>query len=367
MTDLWGSAYARRDLLKRVGRLEQVAGVRLVTLGDGAERGVRVLEFRTGTGFAFDVLVDKAMDVGRCELAGKALGWQSGAGFGGPWYAEQEELGWLRNWGGGLVTTCGLEHALFMAEDSAEQYHYLPKRTERFGLHGRIANRPARLTGYGERWEGETCTLWATGETLQASVFGEQLLLKRRLEARLGESRLTIRDEVENVGPDRTPHMFLYHVNVGFPVLDDGAELLVPATDPVPRGDQSVAGYTRFHGPVAGYLEEVTEHTVHAEADGAVPVAVVNRRLGLGAYEVFNQAQLPHHFIWRMLGEGTYAVGIEPSTNRTAGRLDARERGELIELDPGETRAYDLELGALDGGEAIDAFAARVGRVAGSG
>jgi hypothetical protein len=63
-----------------------------------------------------------------------------------------------------------------------------------------------------------------------------------------------------------------------------------------------------------------------------------------------------------MLGEGTYVVGIEPCTNRTAGRLDARERGELIELAAGETRSYDLELGALDGDEAIEAFAARVAR-----
>jgi hypothetical protein len=61
-----------------------------------------------------------------------------------------------------------------------------------------------------------------------------------------------------------------------------------------------------------------------------------------------------------MLGEGTYVVGIEPCTNRTAGRLDARERGELIELDPGERRVYDLELGALDGPDEVDAFAARV-------
>ena len=68
--------------------------------------------------------------------------------------------------------------------------------------------------------------------------------------------------------------------------------------------------------------------------------------------------------MWRMLGEGTYVVGIEPCTNRTAGRLDARERGELIELDPGENAVYDLELGALDGAAEIEAFAARVGALA---
>jgi hypothetical protein len=40
-----------------------------------------------------------------------------------------------------------------MAEDTAE-YYYPPKKTETFGLHGRISNRPARLVGYGEHWEG---------------------------------------------------------------------------------------------------------------------------------------------------------------------------------------------------------------------
>ena len=76
----------------------------------------------------------------------------------------------------------------------------------------------------------------------------------------------------------------------------------------------------------------MTEHDVYAEPDGSVPVAIANRAAGFGAYEVFNRNQLPRHFIWRMLGQGTYVVGIEPSTNRTSGRLPARESGELIIL-----------------------------------
>jgi hypothetical protein len=71
-------------------------------------------------------------------------------------------------------------------------------------------------------------------------------------------------------------------------------------------------------------------------------VAVVNREAGLGLYQIYGREQFPHHFVWRMLGKGTYVVGIEPSTNRTAGRLDARERGELIELEAGEKRMYEL-------------------------
>jgi Domain of unknown function (DUF4432) len=360
MPDLYGRRYLRDDVRRHTGRLEQVAGVRLVTLGDGVERGVRVLEFRTGAGFAFDVVVDRAFDIGRCEHAGRSLAWTSATGFAGPWYAEPEGLGFFRTFGGGLLTTCGLDHALFMAEDTAEQYHYPPKRTESYGLHGRVSNRPARLAAYGEQWLGDECVLFAEGEVLQASVFGEQLLLRRRVEARVGESRLAIRDEVVNVGHDPTPHMLLYHVNVGWPVVNEGARLIVPATAVVARGDYPVEGYRTVHAPVRGYVEQVFEHELAAEPDGSVPVALVNHELGLGVYELFRRDQLPHHFVWRMLGEGTYAVGIEPSTNRTAGRLDARARGELIELGPGESRRYELELGALSGKDEIDLFAERV-------
>jgi hypothetical protein len=181
----------------------------------------------------------------------------------------------------------------------------------------------------------------------------------------VGESRLNIHDEVENVGYARTPHMYLYHVNVGFPIVDEGAELLAPARSAAARGDYPAEGYDRFHAPEAGYVERVFEHELASESDGTVPVAIVNRETGLGLYQLYDREQFPHHFVWRMLGEGTYVVGIEPSTNRTAGRLDARERGELINLQPGEKRSYDLELGALQGEGEVGGFAARVASVSG--
>jgi len=87
MPELFGSSWSRFELMRRLGRLEQAAGVRLVTLGDDLGRGVRVLEFRTGSGFAFDVLVDRCFDVGRCEFGGVPLSWQSAAGVVAPMLA----------------------------------------------------------------------------------------------------------------------------------------------------------------------------------------------------------------------------------------------------------------------------------------
>jgi hypothetical protein len=85
---LWGRQWRRDELLARVGRLEQVAGVRLVEGGDGAERGVRLLRCSAGAGFEFEILVDRGFDVGGAWLGGRPLAWASPVGLVGPWYCE---------------------------------------------------------------------------------------------------------------------------------------------------------------------------------------------------------------------------------------------------------------------------------------
>ena len=94
------------------------------------------------------------------------------------------------------------------------------------------------------------------------------------------------------------------------------------------------------------------------DGDGYVLAAALNRAAGLGVYQRYRRDQLPHHITWRQLGSGTYVVAMEPSTNRDAGRFDARDRGELEFLAPGEQRHYELEIGALHGADAIEEFAA---------
>jgi hypothetical protein len=357
--ELWGRALDRIELLRRIGRLEQAGGVRLVELQDGLGRGTRVLEFRTGAGFAFDVIVDRAFDVGRCEVRGLPLAWVSPVGTTAPWLYDPTGMGWLRTFGGGLVVTAGLDHVQMPGEDSALTYNQPDaKPTESYGLHGRLGGLPARLLGYGERWVDDTCVLWAEGEVLQAAVFGEHLLLHRRIETHMGASWLRIHDRVQNVGHNRTPHMYLYHCNVGYPVVDDGAQIVVPARSTWSTYRAAIDDYRRLTAPVPGIAESCYEHEMVADEDGWVECGVVNDALGLGVYQRYRIDQLPRHQAWRMLGEDTYAVALEPTTNRDAGRWDARQRGELIELDAGETRYYDLEMGVLDGPAALDALRA---------
>ena len=95
MPQLFGKTISRRELASRSGSFSQFAGVRLSTLGDGVERGNRQLEFRTGSGLRFTVLVDRAMDIADCDHNGRAVGWHSPSGFRNPALHDYEGEGGL--------------------------------------------------------------------------------------------------------------------------------------------------------------------------------------------------------------------------------------------------------------------------------
>ena len=50
--------------------------------------------------------------------------------------------------------------------------------------------------------------------------------LKRTISATLGEATLRIHDEVINKANTAAPHMLLYHFNFGWPIVDEGTDIL---------------------------------------------------------------------------------------------------------------------------------------------
>ena len=367
MPKLFGKSYTRAELMRHVGHISQIGGVQLLEAGDGSARGVRYLEFRTGTGLEFKVAVERGMDVGYCEYRGTSMAWIPPTMLPGPWYFEQQnDFGWLRTALGGLNTSAGMVHIGNPETDDVSAYNFPARPTETYGVHDRMAMIPGQLLRYGERWEGDDCIIEAEGRVVQAQAYGEHLVLTRRYTAHLGESRFVMHDEIENAGFLPTKHMLLYHINVGFPIVDDGSEFVAPVLKPpaipdgLPASDPNE--YTRFIGPQKDWVLQGFELEMGAEDDGSVPVAIVNPKLGdggRGLYVVYNRQQFPVYLEWRMMGEGQYAVGIEPCTN-TFGREIARERGQLIVLQPGEKRTYHTEFGVLDGALEIAAFQERV-------
>ncbi len=372
MVELYGQTLSRTALAARTGSLSQFAGVRLMTLGDGVERGVRMLEFRTGTGLRFTVLVDRAMDIADCEHNGRAVGWHSPSGFRHPGlheYEGEDGLAWFRSFSG-LLVTCGLDHILFMHEDTADHYVYRPRTRVSSSLHGRIATIPARLTGYGERWEGDDCILWAEGIVQQSTVFGEDLHLVRRIEATVGTNDIHLHDRVVNHGFYRTPHMYCYHINVGHPVLAEGSRYVAPIREVLwaaHAGDDyrhQQVGYRTMPAPRMNFHEQVWQHDMAADADGRVCVALVNEALGFGFEVRILKSQFPAMYQWQNFQAGHYALGIEPSTNHVLGKAFAKERDELIWLGHDEACGYDSVFRVLPDAAAVQEATERIAAVA---
>lgn len=345
---LHGRDLDRRGLAARSGDPRAAGGIRAVTLDDGAGRGVRILEIRTAAGLDADVLVDRAMDVGELRLRGRNLAFLSPTGVRHPSFHHGEEedgLGFLRSFTGALVTV-GLDHAFGPQESDADRFAYPGRRRVLHGLHGRVANLPARLIGYGERWDDAAgaCTLWAEGVVRQSAVFGEHLELRRRIEAPLHAARLHLVDEVVNCGFEPVPHCLLWHVNFGWPLVDDATLLRLPAEPGRPPGRVGPLG-----PPVVGRPEAVTALRPEADAEGRAEARIVNPELGLGVRLRWRADAMPAFVLWSHLRAGAYTIGFEPTTHA----IDDPP-GPHGELAPGEARRYELELEAADGDVARD-------------
>jgi hypothetical protein len=357
MAFLYGRHWRKEELLKRVGDISQVCGVRLSELQDGPEKGVTVIDFWTGSGLRFTVIPSRGMDIGPAEYMGIPLAWQSQTKAIHPAFYEPEGFGWLRGFYGGLLVTCGLIHAGWPASDEGRNY----------GLHGRISYIPASNVVADGYWEGDDYVLRACGRVREAMVFGENMELFRSIEARAGGRSIIVRDVVKNNGFEPSPLMLIYHCNLGFPIVNDGSRLISPSVEVTPRDEVASKGiifWDKVEAPTRGYKEQVFFHKLAASESGETKMAMVNRELmngeGIGVYFRFNVNQFPTVIQWKMVGEGTYVVGIEPTNLEIVDRLKAKECGKLPTLQPMEEREFWLEIGVLHGASEIESFEAEV-------
>lgn len=355
MVRIFGRDYTRSELLAHVGDIEQIASIRKHRYVEGPESGMLGILLRTGSGLTAHILPDRGMDIGMADYRGMALAWRSPTGDTSPALYEERGLGWLRSFGGGLVTTCGLSAVGAPTVDQGEE----------LGLHGRISNTAAREVNTGADWttaeELRTLLpgfagnrlpdtggylLWASGTLRETRVFGENLRLKRRISALLGENRIFIHDTVENLGWEPAPLMLLYHCNLGYPLLDSHAEMLSPSQHVEPRDSEAAAGldrYNRFLPPTPDFRERVFMHTMQPDNGGWVTVALQNTITGIALELRYRYDQLPYFNEWQMTGQGHYVLGFEPANCGVLGRAAERAAGRLQMLPAGEQREFHLE------------------------
>jgi hypothetical protein len=354
MTTLFGHTLTQQQLSELAGDISQVAGIRLMTLSEGNEAGVRIADVRTGSGLRFQVNIDRGMDISLAEFKGIPLAWRSPAGDVHPSFFEPDAKGWLRTFPGGLITGCGMASAGAPSEDEGVQ----------FGLHGRMSHIPATGVSTTTEWKDTTCRFILSGCVREHLQFSYHLSLHRTVTVALGTSTIVLRDRVRNEGDTRTPLMMLYHCNIGWPVVSPDAQLVLRETGVRPRDADANAGLGRERHcdpPLSGYREQVFYHDLVPDTEGYTCAAIMNRSLGLGVFVRARHRELPFFTQWKMMGKGTYVVGLEPGNCLVEGRAKERAAGRLSFLEPGEEREFSLECGVLNGDAELNTFAQRHG------
>lgn len=333
-----------------------MGGIETSVLDNGPGRGTRIAWINTGTGLRYKVLLDRAMDIADAFYNQHSLAWLSHVGVTSPQLFSDKGIDWLRTFGGGLLVTCGLSHV-----GGPESDEYGAR-----GVHGHISHCQAEIESIiqPDPAMGQM-EMSITGRIRETTVFGPSLELRRTISATLGQPRICIHDEVINRGNARAPHMLLYHFNCGWPLVDEGADILwngswQPRLDPNKHQIfKEGHNFRKCPAPLdshAGSGEEVAIIDPTPDKQGECKCGIHNEKLGLALSIAFNKNQLPWLTNWQHWGQGEYVTGIEPGTHPPIGQASAREDGSLIQLEPGERRSYDLTLEVISDPESIKTF-----------
>lgn len=294
----------KEELLKYVGSVSQIGGVRDFTFNDGKAKGVRAIEINTGV-LRITVLPDRGMDIAEAAFKGVNVAWMSKAGITDSRFYEKDGKGFLRGFFGGLVTTCGLKN--------------IGGPYKEWGLHDRISNTPAENISIFADWVDGEYVMKVSGTVRQSQVFGENLTLKRTITTKLYDDSFTLEDTVINNGFCDENFALAYHCNFGYPLVSESARIInVP--------DE----LSRVLAPTHG----IDEACVGVEHTGEEATAGIENG-DLAAYITYKRDTLPCFLVWQMFGESEYVIGLEPRTTNLGG-ANIDKKKEYVVLKPFE-------------------------------
>lgn len=319
---------------KYIGHDSQIYGVEEHRLAGGKGDGMRLFQIRNGQGLEFTVSADRCADISRLSFQGCNMGYFSPCGYVGPQYYDDRGDGFLKSFTAGFLTTCGLTAVGTPCVDEGED---LP-------LHGTVANCPAEQVST----EVTDHEIILKARMVQARIFGRKLILNRKISCSLETNEIQIQDEIENQGSEKTPLMLLYHINMGYPLLSENAELFIPSKKVTPRNAHASEGidvWDKMTKPTAHFEEQCYFHSFEKEG----LAAIYNPSIGKGLTIRFDAQALNYFVEWKMMGERDYVLGLEPGNCHPDGRDKMREEGCLTWLEPDQRVVYHVNIRMIDG------------------
>jgi len=270
----------------RISNIAQVASLRRYHLAGGAQDRLEVIDCDNGK-LRFLLNVSKACDIMQLYHKGQNVSFISKNGF------TKREAPFLNRFEGGMLYTCGLDNT---------------GDREGYEMHGRFHNTPAEIL----RAECNEDGITVEAAIRDTSLFGQSLVMRRRITSALGSDHLIIEDTLCNEGFRDEEYCLLYHINVGYPMLDEGARILADPAEYFARNDFSRENAeTRYE--ISASVPNQPECCYYLSLREP-QIALVNERLGKVFRLSYTKDTLPYFLEWKSMASGDYALGLEPST-----------------------------------------------------
>jgi len=293
---------------ERISEFAQVASLRRYTITEGRGKGLDVIDCDTGK-IRFLLNVNKACDMMQLYYKGQNMSFISKNGF------MQRELPFAKRFEGGMLYTCGL--------DSAGE-------REGFDEHGSIHNAPAEIL----RAECNEQEIVVEAVIRDTEICGKNLVLRRRITAPIGGDSVSVQDTLTNESYRDENYCLLYHVNIGYPMLDAGARVVADTDICQPRtpwAEKNIATAYQIEAPTPNM-----EETCYYLTPKSSSVSLVNEKLGRKFTVSYSGDTLPNFLEWKNMTSGDYALGLEPCTTK----LD--DLFEYSTIKAGQTVAFNV-------------------------
>ena len=295
---------------EKVNNFMQVASVTRYTVNSGKGVGLKVIDCNNGK-IRFLLNESKALDVMQLYHEGVNVSFLSKNAF------TLREINFDNRFEGGMLYTCG-----FDSVGGRSGYE----------THGSFHNTTAEVT----RAECNENGIIIEADIRNSALFGKNLLIKRRVYSEINSSSVRVSDTLINEAYRPEDYCVLYHVNFGYPMLDEGAEIVgdIESISPrTPWAEENIATAKLIEKPLPN-----KEETCYYLQMNEPEIALINNKLNKKATLKYSGDTLPCFIEWKSMASGDYALGLEPTTTL----LD--DNFEYDTIDAGEKIDFFIEI-----------------------
>jgi len=318
---------------KYIGNRMQIFDVREYRFSGGKSEGTRAIDVWNGANLHFTILPDRCLDLFTVRYKNKNMAFHSPNGVVNPAYYNEHGNTWLRSFGGGFMTTCGLRN--YGGADGTD-----PELT----FHGRMSNTPCEQLKIEIPEDNSYVTI--SGTMREAIIFGTNMTLTRSITCKYGEDKIFVKDVIKNDSYKETPVSLLYHFNLGYPLMSENSKIVIPSVKCNPFSAHAKAcpdSWKKFDAPVDSFDEMLFEHELSDKYFG-IDNADINTSLRIN----YLSPILTNFLEWKACQSGTYVCGLEPMTATNSGFKANVENGTQKYLAPQEKVVNTFEINFSD-------------------